>query len=180
MEYVILGLLILHPNTLYGIKKAFEQGISMFYSSSLGSLQIAVKRLEDKGFIRSEDAHENGRAKKVLTVTDEGQHAFFEWMQQPLEVKNLEVSFLSRLYFLGLLPTKADQHARLLTMRDTIKAAHQSLKEVDHSLENLELPDAYQPIFFYQKKVLHYGIDTHEYAITWVERLLKDIEGDAE
>ena len=48
MEYVILGLLMLQPNSVYGIRKAFEQGISMFYSASLGSIQTAVKRLEDK------------------------------------------------------------------------------------------------------------------------------------
>ena len=41
MENVILGLLIIQSLTLYELNRAFKQGISMFYSASYGSLQVA-------------------------------------------------------------------------------------------------------------------------------------------
>ncbi len=43
MENVVLGLLIIQSLTLYDLNRAFKQGISLFYSASFGSLQIAVK-----------------------------------------------------------------------------------------------------------------------------------------
>lgn len=177
MEYVILGLLLLMPNTLYGIRKAFEQGISMFYSSSLGSLQTAVKRLEEKGHITSEDALENGRAKKVLTVTEAGAAAFFNWLNAPLEPNNLEVSFLSRLYFVGLIPEKPAQLERLLRMKQDISDSHQLLEQANIDLSQIEIPEVYQQIFFFQRKVLQYGIDTHAYGMAWLENLIAELGG---
>ncbi|MCA0385963.1 MAG: PadR family transcriptional regulator [Firmicutes bacterium] len=178
MEYVILGLLMLRPNTLYGIRKAFEQGISMFYSSSLGSLQTAIKKLSAKGYITSDEGVENGRAKKTLEVTEMGREAFFKWMLAPLDSNNLEVSFLSRLYFMGLLPSKAQQLEQLKRMKIEIEQEKSNLVEVDQQLSGLKLPLEYQPVFFYQRKVLHYGIDTHEYGLKWLQTLIDEIESN--
>lgn len=178
MEYVILGLLLIMPNTIYGINKAFEQGISMFYSPSIGSLQSASKRLLDKNLIASLETLENGRVKKILTITDAGREAFFKWMFDPLDEKNLEVSLLSRLYFMGLLPTKESKVNLLHHMIENARTSESQLQAVNHSLNQLELPSAYEEIFFFQKKVLHYGIDTHQFGIKWLENLLREIESN--
>ena len=128
MEYVILGLLLIMPNTIYGINKAFEQGISMFYSPSIGSLQSASKRLLEKKLIESLETLENGRVKKILSITDAGTETFFKWMFEPLDEKNLEVSLLSRLYFMGLLPTKASKLNLLHQMVQNVwQHRHQAL-----------------------------------------------------
>lgn len=172
MEYVILGLLLISPNTLYGIHKSFEQGISMFYSASLGSLQSAVKRLEQKGWITTESCLENGRSKKILTVTDPGTAAFFTWLWQPLEANNMEVSFLSRLYFIGLLPQKSDQLERLAQFKVDIQNSKTLLDQSAEGLGQIQVPPSYETIFFFQKKVLQYGIDTHSYALEWMDALI--------
>lgn len=174
MEYVILGLLLLQPNTLYGIHKAFEQGISMFYSSSLGSLQSAVKRLESKNYIYVTASIENGRAKKTMAPTSEGQAAFYGWLSAPLDQQNLEVELLSRLYFLGLIPQISEQIQCLSQWREDIKKARGLLIETNAQLNQLEIPEAYQGIFYYQRKVLSYGIDTHGYGLEWLERLIAE------
>lgn len=174
MEYVILGLLLLQPNTLYGIHKAFEQGISMFYSSSLGSLQSAVKRLESKGYIYVMASVENGRAKKNMAPTPEGQAAFFAWLNAPLAQQNLEVELLSRLYFLGLIPQISDQIQCLRQWREDIEKSRGLLIETNTQLDQLEIPEVYQGIFYYQRKVLGYGIDTHGYGLEWLERLIAE------
>lgn len=178
MEYVILGLLMLQPNSVYGIRKAFEQGISMFYSASLGSIQTAVKRLEDKGLVAGESTVENGRAKKILGVTVAGEAAFFQWLHAPLEQSNLEVGFLSRLYFVGLIPLKQDRLTRLRAMREDILLSRQQLLSAEKELDQLQLPDAYQEVFFFQRKVLQYGVDTHGYGIEWLERLIEALESE--
>jgi len=61
MEYVILGLLILSPSSIYQLKKSFEQGISLFYGVSLGNIQVTLKKLEHKAWIRLVSVEESGR-----------------------------------------------------------------------------------------------------------------------
>ena len=176
MEYVILGLLIIQPSTLYSLNKSFEQGISLFFSPSLGSINSAIKRLMDKNLVQQEDTVENGRAKKILTITEKGQNAFLSWMHEPLDPKNLEVSFMSRLYFLGLIENQAQKKALVEGMYQSVVSSKQTLDETAVVLETLDIPQSYRDIFHYQKKVLKYGIDTHGYAIEWIEKLIKEIE----
>lgn len=175
MEYVILGLLLIRPATLYTLNKCFEQGISLFFSPSLGSIQNAVKRLDEKGFIATEEITENGRAKKMLTILPSGEHAFMEWMESPLDLKNLEVAFLSRLYFLGLIPQDSKKITLLEGMLGDIHTSKNTLDETAVVLDGLDLPDSQMDVFKYQRKVLDYGIDTHACAITWIQGLLEEI-----
>jgi len=172
MEYVILGLLIIQPSTLYSLNKSFEQGISLFFSPSLGSINSAIKRLIEKGFIKQEDTIENGRVKKILTITKLGQENFLTWMYTPLEPKNLEVNFLSRLYFLGLIPSSFEQIELLKGMYQTVLSAKETLDQTAEALEEIDIPDAYKNIFFYQKKTLQYGIDSHAFALQWINDLI--------
>jgi DNA-binding PadR family transcriptional regulator len=178
MEYVILGLLMFGPSTLYSLNKSFEQGISLFFSPSLGSINSSIKRLHEKGLVQQEKTVENGRSKIIITLTDLGEETFFTWMYSPLEDKNQEVNFLSRLYFLGLIPEKAEKKALIEGMYQSIVAAKDVLDQTAVELEQLELPESYQSIFKYQKKVLHYGIDTHDYALGWIKRLIDEIDAE--
>ena len=176
MEYVILGLLIIQPSTLYSLNKSFEQGISLFFSPSLGSINSAIKRLTVKNLVQQLEIVENGRAKKILTITELGQQAFINWMHEPLDTKNLEVSFMSRLYFLGLIEDQTQKKALVEGMYQSVVASKETLDETSIVLENLDIPQSYQDIFHYQKKVLQYGIDTHGYAIEWIKKLIKELE----
>lgn len=175
MEYVILGLLMLQSMTLYTLNKAFEQGISMFYSPSLGSIQSASKRLLEKGWISSKDDTEGGRMKKILTITDSGRAAFAMWMAEPIDASQLEVSFLSKLYFMGLIEPKAHREALLTGMKISVAQSRDTLKEKQQELQAIKIPAAYSQIFTYQLKVLQYGLDTHTFAMSWIDDLLKDM-----
>ncbi len=176
MEYVILGLLMLAPSTIYSLNKSFEQGISLFFSPSLGSINNAVKRLIEKHLVTQENTIENGRSKKILTITQEGQQQFIDWMYRPLDLKNLESSFLSRLFFLGLIQENAQKKALLEGMYATVKASKDTLDKTAETLETMQIPDPYMEIFTYQKKVLYYGIDTHEFSLGWIERLIAEVD----
>lgn len=175
MEYVILGLLMIEPMTLYTLNKAFEQGISLFFSPSLGSINSASKKLLVKGYVTQEEMVENGRVKKVFTITPEGKNAFLEWMSQPLDPKNLEVGFLSRLYFMGLIDSDVEKRRIVSEMYQTAKASKEQLDQIKNGFDITQVPEAYQQTFKYQMKVLDYGIDTHRYALSWIEDLMKEM-----
>ena len=51
MAHVILGLLLIAPQSLYGLVKAFEAGVSLFYSASSGSIKRALDGLLAQGLI---------------------------------------------------------------------------------------------------------------------------------
>lgn len=96
-------------------------------------------------------------------------------MAAPLELKNLEVSFLSKLYFLGLIENDGEKKQLLINMRDSVIEAKNVLDQTQASLNTLELPEAYQGIFKYQKKVLGYGVDSHAFALDWIENLIRTL-----
>lgn len=170
MGNVILGLLLLGPSTLYALNKQFEQGISLFYSASLGSIRSALTVLLDKGHVTVTESVEHGRSKKTYAITDVGSAAFTEWMLTPITSGNLETIALAKLYLLGLLPTDA----RTGVLADiTARIAHdeQQLAELAAALDALELPPEYREIFRYQRLTLDYGLMSHRAAREFFARV---------
>ena len=68
MANVILGLLLLAPMSLYDLIKAFEQGISLFYSASSGSIKRALDGLLKKGYIVVADVQPGAVSYTHLTL----------------------------------------------------------------------------------------------------------------
>lgn len=175
MEYVILGLLILEPMTAYKLNKAFEQGISLFYSASLGSIQTALRILLGKKLIYFEEQVDNGRNKKVHYITQEGRLAFMNWMVEPIPLNKLEVTLLSKIYFLGIIESKETRRSIVLHMIDCAQQMERKLSDTEIELEKLSIPAPYQDIFLYQVKTLDYGIQSHRFAIGWLREMLKEL-----
>lgn len=170
MGNVILGLLLLGPSTLYALNKQFEQGISLFYSASLGSIRSALTVLHDKGLVTATESVENGRSKKTYAITDAGRAAFSEWMLAPIATGNLETIALSKLYLLGLLPEDA-RAGILADITDRITRDEAQLAELVAALDTMELPQAYREIFRYQRLTLDYGLMSHRAAREFFARL---------
>lgn len=160
MGNVILGLLLIAPATLYTLNKQFEQGISLFYSASLGSIRTAVTVLLEKGLVTVTESVENGRNKKTYALTDAGQAAFIEWMLAPITTANLETTALSKLYLLGLMPEDA-RAGILANITARIAADEAQLAELAGTLDTMELPEDYREIFHYHRLTLEYGLMSH-------------------
>lgn len=176
MENVVLGLLMIQSLSLYGLNQAFKQGISMFYSASLGSLQVAVKKLLHKGWIGLEEQVENGRHKKVYSITGQGRQAFHAWMLDEVPVNKLEVTALAKVYFLGLVESKEHKRQIVQEILDKIELVHAQLSQMDQEISRYEVPDAYLEVLKYQLKTLDYGIRSHQFGREWFQVLLEDIE----
>ena len=176
MENVILGLLIVQSLTLYELNQAFKQGISMFYSASYGSLQIAIKNLLKKGLIVFEEKVEKGRNKKIYSITETGRQAFFAWMAAETPTNKLEVTALSKVYFLGLIQNQAQKKQIVQEILSKIHQVQSELGELNDALSQDEIPPAYQEIFRYQLKTLDYGRQAHVFAEAWFTRLLEELE----
>jgi PadR family transcriptional regulator, regulatory protein AphA len=180
MEYVVLGLLIIKGLTLYELNQAFKQGISLFYSASYGALQAAVKSLLGKGMIVFAEQVENGRNKKVYTITQPGRDAFFTWMFAEIPASKLEVTALSRVYFLGLIEGVEQKKQILQEILAKIQMVENDLHNMNLEISQYIVPDSFKDIFRYQVKTLDYGLHAHFMAREWFSALLKDLENPAQ
>lgn len=176
MENVVLGLLIIQSLTLYDLNRAFKQGISMFYSASYGSLQVAVKNLLADGLISFTEQVEKGRNKKIYSITAQGEGAFFAWMLAEIPANRLEVTALSKVYFLGLI-REAEQRKRIVgEILGKIDQVQTDLVKMDEEIRRIGIPDSYRDIFTYQLKTLDYGIQSHRFARDWFLGLVNQLE----
>jgi DNA-binding PadR family transcriptional regulator len=84
LEYIILGLLSLTPQTGYGIISVMERAASR-WSGSPGAIYPALKRLESQGIISSHvDASNDARPRRLYRVLPPGEHMLDEWLRVPV------------------------------------------------------------------------------------------------
>ena len=176
MEYVVLGLLLIRPRTIYEINGWFKMSISLFYRASYGSLQIAVKKLLAKGYIDYKESIENGRHKKTYSITNAGTQAFFIWMHDEIPKNNLEVVGLSKLFFLGLLKDLDEREDVISKIQTGLKGTIYELELVEKQIHSYEIPESEKAVFYYQAKTLDYGIWTNKAALKWFKRLSSEMQ----
>ncbi|MFI6506409.1 helix-turn-helix transcriptional regulator [Streptosporangium sp. NPDC050855] len=166
MAHVILGLLLIAPQTFYDLIKGFEAGIALFYSASSGSIKRALDTLLTRGLIEVASVEAGGRGRKVYRLTDAGRREFHAWMTGDLTGPDLETAALSRLYFLGLLePAERVPALRRVTAR--IEADLATLSTLDEHLGIPDMPEEHRDLATHQRATLDYGIASHRFALDW-------------
>lgn len=173
MANVILGLLLLAPMSLYDLIKAFEQGISLFYSASSGSIKRALDGLLKKGYIVVADVQPGARGRKTYAITDEGRAAFRAWMLAPVDETDLDAAALARIRALGhLTPDERVivlQHIRARVARDLA-----ALEEIGAAAQNAPVPDELRSHARYGLATLDYGLMSHRATLEWLDDFLRD------
>ncbi|MBR8742373.1 PadR family transcriptional regulator [Nocardiopsis sp. MG754419] len=166
MAHVILGMLLITPQSLYDLIKSFEAGVSLFYSASSGSIKRALDGLLARGHIEVASVEAGARGRKVYRVTDAGHEEFRSWMLGEPTGPDTEVSALSRLYFLGLI--EPDERAPVLRrITERFEADLARLTELDRRIDARDIPEEYHDILEHQRATLAYGIAAQRFAIDW-------------
>ncbi|MEO1443748.1 MAG: PadR family transcriptional regulator, partial [Chloroflexota bacterium] len=74
LEYIVLGLISIEPQTGYSIVNYFDEDSYNSWSASPGSVYPMLKRLEKQGMIEGElDIEHETRPRKVYTLTEDGE-----------------------------------------------------------------------------------------------------------
>lgn len=176
MEYAILGLLLREQLTIYQIRIIFAESFSLIYGDSYGSLQSALKRLMNQGWIQFEAVKEGGRNKKVYHITAAGRARFFEWMGEEIPLSKLETATLTRLFFLGEL----EQEKRLQVL-GKIQATLASYLATLHSIKEANAPHYALniPWVSYRLAMLDYAIFEIGNSLAFFQGLEKKEAGTA-
>lgn len=154
MRFLILGILLDGPLSLYDMRKQFAAGISLFYTASSGSIQRALGQLESHGWVTILDADDSRRRKKVYVVNDAGQQAWREWMHAPVTASDAGPTMLAKVCLLGRLPACSDgfpqptgARACVAVLRGRIAADADRLASLAAELDATEVSDDVQQVY---------------------------------
>jgi DNA-binding PadR family transcriptional regulator len=176
MPFVILGLLLTGPLSLYDLHKRFTAGISLFYSASYGSLQRSLTQLVAEGAVTVTDDPASARRRKLHTITAEGRARWREWMLAPLPTgADTETVLLAKVFLLGRLDRADDRRLILDGARERAAATLSELRglAVELDAQAASVPGDLRETFAYQRTVLDYGLRTAQVAVDWID----DLEG---
>lgn len=173
MPFVILGLLLDGPQSLYDLRKRFGAGISLFYSASFGALQRALRQLVDQGDVTVSDDTSSTRARKLYAVTPAGQTRWREWMREPIaDTADAETVMLAKVFLLGRLDT-ADRDTVIDLIRTHAAQAQAKLDalavEVDAAAASV--PAEHREVYAFQRATLDYGLRAHALMRAWADQL---------
>ncbi len=174
MEHIVLGLLLLCDRTIYQLRDRIAKGLHLMYSSSTGSIQAAVKKLLDCDCIQYRETVENGKYKKIYSITDSGRQRFFQWVNTPMSIESCKNPELAKLYFMGFSAEKI--------RAEILEAYIAQLEERFHALEaiceegkNASIPNEHEDIGFYQLAAARYGRDFMRFNMEWNQKLLEEM-----
>lgn len=171
MDNIILGLLLMCNRTIYQLRERINKGINLMYSSSMGSIQAAVKKLLNCGYINYEEIIDNGKYKKVYCITESGKQHFFEWINTPIEEQSPKSPELAKIYFMGC----SDKNNRETTIQQHLiflKEQYNVLEAICEEAKNIVVPEERKDILNYQFVSALYGKDLIKFNIEWFENLL--------
>lgn len=174
MNELILGLLIINSMTTYEIKKAIQNGMNLISSDSMGNIHASIKKLLQNNYITYEECIDNGKFKKVYSISTEGKKFFESWINSPFESSHKRNPELKKIFFMAF----SDKEVRKFRIEEYIKLIKveknklEKLQEYSFSVLN-ELSEAQREIGFFQLETIQYGLDMMSFEIGWYEKFLK-------
>ena len=174
MDHIILGLLLLSSRTIYQLRERIDKGLNMMYSSSMGSIQAAIKKLLTCGYIQYEEAVEHGKYKKIYSITERGKQSFTEWITTPLNAQGIKNPELAKLYFMGFSPEE-NRETRLQEYISHLEEQYDVLNAICREAENVNVPDKHRDILRYQYAAAQYGKDFMKFNIEWYQKFLEEM-----
>ena len=135
MEHIILSLLLLKGMTIYEMRTYIQQNLSTVCSDSLGSIQIAIRKLLDKEYVDVQEYIDNNMLKKRYRVTEKGVIYFKEWIGTPMNIQKMKNMEEGKFFFLGM----ASKEKRIAFLRDYIEslsAEYDKLCQIQQFIDN--------------------------------------------
>lgn len=174
MDNVILGLLLLSNRTIYQLRDRIAKGMDLMFSSSMGSIQAAIKKLSASGYIGFTEIVEQGKYKKVYHITDSGRQHFMEWVNAPMEAHGAKFPELTKVYFMGF-AEEANRTASIEQHLAFLRQQYAILNTICQEAAQMQVSEEFADILHYQALSAIYGRDMMKFNIDWFENLLESM-----
>ena len=170
-DKIILGMLSIHPMSVYELKKNMEKSTSMFYNTSIGSIHPACQKLLRQGFISCHEESEGKRAKKVFSITKQGEKEYQTWLISPLGIGKIKDELLLRLFFFS---DSDDQWRTVLDgYLQEIKQMRKALAQQKSETDLSAIPEEHQQKAYFQLSTLDLGYDYFCFIEDWLEQFIE-------
>jgi len=169
--YVILGFLGRRPMSGYEIKSLVDKSTRFFWTASYGQIYPELRRLAEAGLIEGEARPQGGRRRTVYRLTAAGHRELRDWLADDPHVLELRDEALLKLFFAdsaghqGAAEILAAKRERHLEEVETLKAIEPKARA---------LPARFPHV------VVRYGIECHQWAADWCERVASELAGGEE
>ncbi len=167
LELAILGLLKQQPMHGYQLSRELGGSLGGFWRVSYGSLYPTLRRLERDGFVSPVPGDSTGgRRKTVFGITEQGERAFLELLQEsPNDSSTEDTRFRVRLAFFRYLPPET--RIRLLERRRAYLT--ERLETIDDSLRTTR-----EGADDYTLSLIEHGRSATRSDIEWLEGLIQN------
>ena len=170
-EQVLLGFIGVVPRSGYELKRLFRDTPAAVYQPSDGALYPALRRLEERGYLRAEAATSGRRGRRMYTATEAGQAATRDWVRQPLEPatvgRDLGLHLVRFVVMEGILPP-SEVHAFL---DDLVAALGAFLERMVQYVGSASLPGRHPRL------ALEHGIAVHRASLAWATSAMATLDG---
>lgn len=167
LELAVLGLLKQQPMHGYQLSRELGGSLGGFWRVSYGSLYPTLRRLERDGFVapvHGPGESTGGRRKTVFGITEQGERAFLELLQEtPNDNSTEDTRFRVRLAFFRYLPPET--RIRLLERRRTYLT--ERLHTIDDSLRT-----THEGADDYTLSLMEHGRSATRSDIDWLDGLI--------
>lgn len=164
---VILGMLAAKPRSGYEIKQLVDSSARFFWAASYGQIYPELRRLEDEGLIKGEDAANGARGRRVYELTEAGRESLHAWLLGTTTTVELRDESLLRLFFADELPRE-----QALALLEGRRRGHEAYLETLNAIA--ALPGGKDPDFV--DLVLQWGIDFNEWGAKWCQEQLERLQ----
>ena len=167
LELAILGLLKQQPMHGYQLSRELGGSLGGFWRVSYGSLYPTIRRLERDGLVAPVPGENTGgRRKTVFGITEQGERAFLELLQEtPNDSSTEDTRFRVRLAFFRYLPPET--RIRLLERRRAYLI--ERLSTIDDSLRTTR-----EGADDYTLSLMEHGRSATMSDIEWLDGLIQN------
>ncbi len=169
-ELSVLGLLSYGEHSGYDLKKAAEAGVGYVWTGAKSHIYAVLPRLVEGGFATTRRvAQERRPDKQVYRITNKGEQAFHEWLEEPVDERAGSRSpFLLKVFFGG----KMSKEALVAHVERKREEAAKELAEYREIEERIR--DDERSYFGYV--TLRWGLAQAEAWIRWADEILGELE----
>jgi DNA-binding PadR family transcriptional regulator len=177
LEHILLGLLRV-PASGYDLKAVLDHGIGHFWAAELSQIYPSLKRLEERGLLRSRRAaSKRGPGRIVYEITAAGRKKLDAWLRNEPQFGNMRHAFLAQIYLmdeLADLPRTLgfleELHTRWTPRLEALKNA-----EKEWSRRDTGFPDQLSLAAFHQHLTLRMGQHAYQGWLTWCEESMRRV-----
>ena len=120
--------------TAYELRNFIKNNFKSMYSDSLGSIQVALKKLFELEMVTFEELVEKGVNKKRYSITEAGQETLIEWIKIPINTSKTKNYDFGKLFFMGYV-SKKDQKTLIDKIILSLEEEYEALKKLKESID---------------------------------------------